>query len=72
MTLSLDQFLRRFLLHVRPKGFVRIRNFGRLPRQPQARHAPTSVVMARIGSAGITYGLLVIRPNRGLDLPNLP
>ncbi len=28
MTLSLDEFLRRFLLHVLPKGFVRIRNFG--------------------------------------------
>ena len=28
MTLPLDEFLRRFLLHVLPKGFVRIRNFG--------------------------------------------
>jgi hypothetical protein len=28
MTLSLDEFLRRFLLHVLPDGFVRIRNFG--------------------------------------------
>jgi len=28
MALSLDEFLRRFLLHVLPKGFVRIRNFG--------------------------------------------
>jgi hypothetical protein len=28
LTLSLDEFLRRFLLHVLPKGFVRIRNFG--------------------------------------------
>jgi len=28
MTLSVDEFLRRFLLHVLPKGFVRIRNFG--------------------------------------------
>jgi len=27
LTLSLDEFLRRFLLHVLPKGFVRIRNF---------------------------------------------
>jgi len=30
MTLTADQFLRRFLLHVLPKGFVRIRNFGYL------------------------------------------
>jgi hypothetical protein len=28
MPLSLDQFLRRFLLHILPQGFVRIRNFG--------------------------------------------
>ncbi len=28
MTLSLDEFLRRFLLHLLPDGFVRIRNFG--------------------------------------------
>ena len=28
MTLSLDEFLRRFLLHLLPKGFVRIRHFG--------------------------------------------
>jgi Putative transposase/Transposase zinc-binding domain len=28
LPLSLDEFLRRFLLHILPKGFVRIRNFG--------------------------------------------
>ena len=28
MTLSVDEFLRRFLLHLLPKGFVRIRHFG--------------------------------------------
>ena len=28
LTLSLDEFLQRFLLHILPKGFVRIRNFG--------------------------------------------
>ena len=28
MTVSLDEFLRRFLLHLLPKGFVRIRHFG--------------------------------------------
>jgi hypothetical protein len=28
LTLSLDEFLSRFLLHLLPKGFVRIRNFG--------------------------------------------
>jgi hypothetical protein len=28
MTVSVDEFMRRFLLHVLPKGFVRIRHFG--------------------------------------------
>ena len=30
MTLAADEFLRRFLLHVLPEGFVRIRYFGLL------------------------------------------
>jgi hypothetical protein len=30
MRLSVDEFLRRFLLHVLPKGFVRIRHYGLL------------------------------------------
>jgi Putative transposase len=28
MTVSVDEFLRRFLIHVLPKGLVRIRHFG--------------------------------------------
>jgi hypothetical protein len=28
MTVTADEFLRRFLLHVLPRGFVRIRHFG--------------------------------------------
>ena len=30
MTLAADEFLRRFLLHVVPRGFMRIRHFGLL------------------------------------------
>src|SRR6202158_4384763 len=40
MTLSLDEFLRRFLLHVLPKGFVRIRNFGFLASRKRATLLP--------------------------------
>jgi hypothetical protein len=40
MTLSLDEFLRRFLLHVLPKGFVRIRNFGFLANRRRATLQP--------------------------------
>ena len=34
MTISADEFLRRFLIHVPPKGLVRIRHFG-LFAEPQ-------------------------------------
>jgi len=40
MTLSLDEFLRRFLLHLLPKGFVRIRNFGFLANRQRATLLP--------------------------------
>ncbi len=36
LPLSLDEFLRRFLLHVLPKGFVRIRHFGFLANRRRA------------------------------------
>jgi hypothetical protein len=37
MTVSADEFLRRFLLHVLPRGFVRIRHFGFLANRSRAR-----------------------------------
>ena len=40
MTLSVDEFLRRFLLHVLPPGFVRIRHFGFLAPRRRARLLP--------------------------------
>jgi Putative transposase len=40
MSLSLDEFLRRFLLHVLPKGFVRIRHFGFLAHRRRATLLP--------------------------------
>jgi hypothetical protein len=61
MTLDADEFLRRFLLHVLPRGFMRIRHFGllanrtrhaSLPRcrdllgQPPAADAPVESVAA--------------------------
>lgn len=38
MTLPLDQFLRRFLLHLLPDGFVRIRHFGFLANRQRATY----------------------------------
>jgi hypothetical protein len=40
MSLSLDEFLRRFLLHLLPKGFLRIRNFGFLANRRRATLLP--------------------------------
>jgi hypothetical protein len=47
MALSADEFLRRFLLHVVPRGFVRIRYFGLLAnRQRRAQLDRCRVVLA--------------------------
>jgi hypothetical protein len=40
MVLSLHEFLRRFLLHLLPKGFVRIRHFGFLASRRRAQLLP--------------------------------
>jgi hypothetical protein len=40
MTLAVDEFLRRFLLHILPKGFVRIRHFGFLANRRRATTLP--------------------------------
>jgi hypothetical protein len=40
MTVSADEFLRRFLLHTLPRGFVRIRSFGFLASPSRAALLP--------------------------------
>jgi putative transposase len=40
MSLPVDEFLRRFLLHVLPRGFVRIRYFGFLAHRRRTRLLP--------------------------------
>jgi hypothetical protein len=40
MSLSADEFLRRFLLHLLPRGFMRIRNFGFLANRRRADLVP--------------------------------
>ena len=46
MTVPVEEFLRRFLLHLLPRGFMRIRNFGflanRATRYPPAALLPTA------------------------------
>ena len=40
MRLALDEFLRRFFLHVLPPGFVRIRHFGFFAHRRRAKFLP--------------------------------
>src|SRR6185436_14379421 len=43
VTLAPEEFLRRFLMHVLPKGFVKIRHYGLLA----SSHATTTLEIAR-------------------------
>jgi hypothetical protein len=52
MTLPADKFLRRFLFHLLPKGFVRIRNFGYLANRHRAELLP--ICFRCLGSAPAT------------------
>jgi hypothetical protein len=47
MTLPADEFLRRFLLHVLPSGFVRIRHFGFLAARRRGALVPLSKQLLR-------------------------
>jgi hypothetical protein len=47
MTLSVDEFLRRFLMHLLPQGFVRIRNFGFLANRRRATLLPLCFHLCR-------------------------
>ena len=49
MTVSFDEFLRRFLLHLLPKGFVRIRHFGFLANRRRSTLLP--LCFAALGTA---------------------
>jgi hypothetical protein len=75
MTLSADEFLRRFLLHVLPRGFTRIRHFGFLANrrrgellpycrellgQVQAIPAPSSSSAAGVGTCPLCSGTMML------------
>src|SRR6202521_4075811 len=47
MTLTVEEFLRRFLLHLLPRGFVRIRNFGFLANRQRATLLPLCFQLLR-------------------------
>src|SRR5215468_7981980 len=47
LSLSVDEFLRRFLLHILPRGFVRIRHFGFLANRRRATTLPLCFQLLR-------------------------
>jgi hypothetical protein len=57
MSLPVDEFLRRFLLHLVPPGFVRIRNFGFLANRQRATLLP------------LCFSLLESPPEQPTDAP---
>jgi hypothetical protein len=60
MTLGADEFIRRFLLHLLPPGFHRIRHYGLLSAS------------ARTANLGRARELLAVAPPLGDDLPDEP
>lgn len=53
MRLALNEFLRRFFLHVLPRGFVRIRHFGLFAHRRRAAFLP--LCFALLGQAGESH-----------------
>ena len=53
LTLPVDEFLRRFLLHVLPRGFVRIRHFGFLAGRRRGALVPLCKQLLSTGTSSI-------------------
>ena len=78
MTLSAEEFLRRFVQHVLPKGFVKIRHYGllgqrhRKERLAQCRNllaAATMALLATIASAPDDTETSLIAPAASISCP---
>jgi hypothetical protein len=70
MSLPADEFLRRFLLHMLPPGFVRIRNFGFLANRQRAKLLPLCFSLSKSSPELPTH--TPQRPARTPDLPKCP
>ena len=74
MTVTADEFLRRFLLHVLPRGFVRIRTFGFLANRkravllPLCRKLLTDAPCTRSPTAGSTATAFWSCPHCGANM----
>jgi Putative transposase len=70
-TLALDEFLRRFLLHLLPEGFVRIRNFGFLANRKRATNLSLCFQLLGCNSADRTRQVMRQQRERSLALPQV-
>ena len=65
MTLATDEFIRRFLLHVLPKGFHRIRHYGLLAgtaRKARLDHVRQLLGVAPLANTDAPVDLPDVRP----------
>ncbi len=58
LTLPVDEFLRRFLLHVLPRGFVRIRHFGFLASRRRGQLLPRCKQVLAVASCATTSAVV--------------
>jgi len=71
MTLPVEEFLRRFLLHLLPRGFVRIRNFGFLANRQRAMLLPLCFRLLQ-GAAEISTSTALPAADHSHSLWNCP
>lgn len=72
MTVTADEFLRRFFLHVLPRGFVRIRFFGFLATRRRAHDLPRCrrTLAARSRQPAVTRAIDPSAPQRSWSCPS--
>jgi Putative transposase len=67
MTLEATEFIRRFLLHVLPRGFVKIRHFGFLANRGRDDHIRLCRTLLDASSPNVRDGAVA-----GQEQPNRP
>lgn len=75
MTLQADEFLRRFLLHVVPRGFMRIRHFGLLAnrtRRDTLRRCRDLLDQSLPAAAPVESVAALVQRLTGIDLSCCP
>jgi hypothetical protein len=73
MSLPVDEFLRRFLLHLLPRGFVRIRNFGFLANRQRTTLLPLCFqLLQSVTRHSRSEPAHAYQPHRTQTLPTCP